>query len=258
MRAFNPTSGQLYGDDSHTIIMEQQIEDRRPEAVKLSLNGLFENGKAVITVPQGVTLSHIAALFDVSVDEIARWNNLPDPNLIQVGQKLTIHQAFTFSRDPRLSNIDPNSYYGTISAYKPNIFEWIHESALGQTWVGKIAYGIVDDAWITLQCFTVGHDQAIHLSGHFTEGQETVSSGINTATLFLPIKRIEKGAKVLNAAQFNAKWKGVINTATKSGAQTLRKNNMSVREINAFKRVYNDAVSPASYVPYIFERDSIR
>ena len=36
-------------------------------------------------------LSGIAPRFNVTIDEIVQWNNLPNPDLIRVGQKLTIY-----------------------------------------------------------------------------------------------------------------------------------------------------------------------
>lgn len=95
MKGYSPSYGRLYGNDSHYILGERQIEDRSPEAVKLSLQGLFFNGEAVITVEQGMTLSYIARLFDVSVDELVRWNNIENPNKIYVGQKIRIYKDNT-------------------------------------------------------------------------------------------------------------------------------------------------------------------
>lgn len=42
------------------------------------------------TVKPGDTLSGIADLFGVTVDDIVRANNIADPNALQVGQVLTI------------------------------------------------------------------------------------------------------------------------------------------------------------------------
>ncbi|MCC8171541.1 MAG: LysM peptidoglycan-binding domain-containing protein [Parabacteroides sp.] len=71
------------------------MEETTPETVKLSLRGLFKDGKAVVTVVPGITLSAIAALFDVTVDELVQWNNIDNPNKITVGQKITIIKTST-------------------------------------------------------------------------------------------------------------------------------------------------------------------
>ena len=45
----------------------------------------------VYTVVGGDVLSGIAIRFGVTVSEIQQWNNIANPNLIQIGQKLTIY-----------------------------------------------------------------------------------------------------------------------------------------------------------------------
>ena len=56
-------------------------------------NGSFVNygNYIVYTVARGDVLTGIAPRFNVTVDEIVQWNNLPNPDLIRVGQKLTIY-----------------------------------------------------------------------------------------------------------------------------------------------------------------------
>ena len=41
-------------------------------------------------VQPGDSLAAIAAKYHVSVDELARWNNIKDPSLIAVGQQLKV------------------------------------------------------------------------------------------------------------------------------------------------------------------------
>ena len=41
-------------------------------------------------VQPGDSLAAIAAKFHVSVEELARWNNIKDPSIISVGQQLKI------------------------------------------------------------------------------------------------------------------------------------------------------------------------
>ena len=45
----------------------------------------------VYTVAAGDVLSGIAIRFGVSVAQIQQWNNLQNPNVISIGQKLTIY-----------------------------------------------------------------------------------------------------------------------------------------------------------------------
>ena len=45
----------------------------------------------VYTVAGGDVLSGIAIRFGVTVSQIQSWNNIQNPNLIRVGQKLTIY-----------------------------------------------------------------------------------------------------------------------------------------------------------------------
>ena len=47
----------------------------------------------VYTVAPGDVLSGIAERFGVSYMQIAQWNNIKNPDLIQIGQKLTIYPA---------------------------------------------------------------------------------------------------------------------------------------------------------------------
>jgi len=56
-------------------------------------NGPFVNygSYLVYTVVAGDVLSGIALRFGVTVAELVQWNNIPNPDLIRVGQKLTIY-----------------------------------------------------------------------------------------------------------------------------------------------------------------------
>ena len=56
-------------------------------------HGTFVNygNYIVYTVASGDVLTGIAIRFGVTVAEIAQWNGLKNPDLISVGQKLTIY-----------------------------------------------------------------------------------------------------------------------------------------------------------------------
>lgn len=96
MNGYSPTIGRLYNYDSHYALGREQHIDTSIKARKLSLRGLFKlhtpfaKNQAEITVKQGMTLSGIAAWFDVTVAELVDWNNIKDPNRIFVGQKIII------------------------------------------------------------------------------------------------------------------------------------------------------------------------
>ncbi len=56
-------------------------------------NGSFVNygSYCVYTVVQGDVLGGIGVRFNVSVPEIQQWNNIKNPDVISVGQRLTIY-----------------------------------------------------------------------------------------------------------------------------------------------------------------------
>jgi hypothetical protein len=134
----------------------------------------------------------------------------------------------------------------------------IHHSFIGRNPVGKVLYGLLDDAYITAQCFTIGHNNARHLTGTPAVGQATVSAGVSMLTLFAPFGSIGKTNKILNAAQFNSIWKGSINSASKVGTQSLIRHNIGVREMEAFRKFYTPYNYSSAVVPYVMEPDSIR
>ena len=45
----------------------------------------------VYTVASGDTLIGIGSRFGVNFMQVARWNNMEDPNMLRVGQQLTIY-----------------------------------------------------------------------------------------------------------------------------------------------------------------------
>ena len=58
-------------------------------------NGSLENygSYIVYTVAPGDVLSGIGQRFGVSYMQIAQWNNIKNPDIISIGQKLTIYPA---------------------------------------------------------------------------------------------------------------------------------------------------------------------
>lgn len=86
----NPRPELVPYTERHFQLVSEMVPDRSPEMVHKSLKGLFTNGEAVITVKAGMTLSGIASVFNVTVDDLARWNHIEDPDKIVVGQKITV------------------------------------------------------------------------------------------------------------------------------------------------------------------------
>ena len=56
------------------------------------------------TVARGETLGEIALLYGLDYRDIALWNNIPNPDLIEVGQKLQLHPPST---QPEVATIEP-------------------------------------------------------------------------------------------------------------------------------------------------------
>ena len=47
----------------------------------------------VVHVDSGETLSEIAARYGVTVEQLQQWNRIEDPNFVQVGQRIIVHEA---------------------------------------------------------------------------------------------------------------------------------------------------------------------
>lgn len=72
-------------------IVQIQCIDTSKEMIKKSLRGLFDkNGCAGYIVSEGDTLAYIAEMFDVTVEDLKRWNDLSSEYSISIGQRLLI------------------------------------------------------------------------------------------------------------------------------------------------------------------------
>ena len=76
-----------------TISIENELEGVSGGAPYA--NGSFvENGNFIVyTVASGDTLIGIGSRFGVNFMQVAQWNNMADPNMLRVGQQLTIYPA---------------------------------------------------------------------------------------------------------------------------------------------------------------------
>ncbi|MBN2237122.1 MAG: hypothetical protein JW729_06155, partial [Bacteroidales bacterium] len=131
---------------------------------------------------------------------------------------------------------------GTISQYVPNFFGRIEESTLGQTFVGKAVYGVVDDAYVYSTSFIYGPSGARHLNRSGVVGSELQDAGISTLTNFVPIGKMGSalgiGKKTLNAGQFNALYKGSGITAATGGGVQIRAYNQAIRTHTGFQKAF--------------------
>ena len=143
-----------------------------------------------------------------------------------------------------------SSSCGSIDNFEPNIAEIFSTSWLGQTVIGRTVYGIVDDSFVTLCCFTIGHKEARHINGSGVIGNETVGSGLNTMTTFVPVSSFSKflgmSSKPLNGAKYNSLYKGTGITAAKDGGKFIRQFNGSIRTVNGFNFYWNFFFNPIS------------
>ena len=78
--------------ENKNIVNESELENVSGGGMQYA-NGTYVNyGSYIIyTVASGDVLSGIAVRFGVTVPEIQGWNEIKNPNLIRVGQKLEIH-----------------------------------------------------------------------------------------------------------------------------------------------------------------------
>lgn len=77
----NTRSGGFSSSLTNLIVLEELFD------------GDLTDGETTYTVRPGDTLSQIASMFDTSVSAIARANNISNPNMIFVGEELTIPEG---------------------------------------------------------------------------------------------------------------------------------------------------------------------
>lgn len=129
---YNATWTNLSSERTHGFFFTEYDEDRSAEAVKLSLRGLFKEGEAVITVTSGMTLSYIAALFDVTVADLAKWNNIKNPDKIWVGQKLKILGDYFIIKD-KVHNSNATTIFPDRVLEKSQNTNWLKNNIFSST-----------------------------------------------------------------------------------------------------------------------------
>ena len=96
-------------------IVQIQCIDTSKEMIKKSLRGLFDkNGCARYIVSEGDTLAYIAEMFDVTIEELIRWNDLSSECTISTGQSLLIIDIM----ERRIIDIPKQVYHGEIKELK--------------------------------------------------------------------------------------------------------------------------------------------
>ena len=68
-----------------------EIKNNEMNPNELEKAGGASGGYFIYTVVKGDTLGRIANAYGVTVKDLVRWNNIADPNLILVGQRLKIY-----------------------------------------------------------------------------------------------------------------------------------------------------------------------
>ena len=70
--------------------MENNINEINEKELQEAAGGAGQ-GYFVYVVQKGDTLTKIAGRYGVTVAQLVKWNNIPNPNLILVGQKIRIY-----------------------------------------------------------------------------------------------------------------------------------------------------------------------
>ena len=71
--------------------MKNNMQEVNPEELD-EVAGCAAGGHWIVyTVVKGDSLSRIGKHYHVTVNDLVRWNNIPNPRLILVGQKLRIY-----------------------------------------------------------------------------------------------------------------------------------------------------------------------
>ncbi|EMF0110835.1 LysM peptidoglycan-binding domain-containing protein [Enterococcus hirae] len=121
-----------------------------------------EKNKIVYKVMPGDTLGEIATQFGVSIQQLQEWNNIEDPNLIYIGQKIQINSTTDSKQNQKLTKdqlykigwtliteaevqelCDCLKIYeiNTITSIRHFISQCSHESSCGK-WREEIASGV--------------------------------------------------------------------------------------------------------------------
>lgn len=76
--------------DFHVKEIQEENEMEKAVLNDSVLEQVDGGSRIIYQVQPGDTLESIAKKSGVSVEQLSRWNNIQDPNMLQVGSKLTI------------------------------------------------------------------------------------------------------------------------------------------------------------------------
>lgn len=94
-----------YNTDEETIKKINNMKNdvvEKNKVIKIRTNYDYKNSKNIMetyTVKRGDTLTKIARKYKVAVSDLVKWNNIKNPNLIYVGEKLNLRE-----KDEKIEN----------------------------------------------------------------------------------------------------------------------------------------------------------
>ena len=71
--------------------MMNNLQEINPEELNEAAGGAAGGRWITYTVVKGDSLSRIGTRYHVTVNDLVRWNNIANPRLILIGQKLRIY-----------------------------------------------------------------------------------------------------------------------------------------------------------------------
>lgn len=176
------------------------------------MKGLFQkDGCAIYIVCEGDTLSYIAEMFDVTIEELIRWNKLSNGNLLSIGQALLIIDI----TQRKMIDIPKNSYQGEIKELKGLAsFEMTINSPSSNMLIGltKLTIKLFYDGFNAPVIWLTGHT----LGGFSQTPQERAQAFIDFAPsaffggalrILGPCSKIEKGLQGYNAYIKSSRYK---------------------------------------------------
>ena len=92
----------------------QYEEEISIKTIKLSLRGLFKNDGIKIKIKSGWTLSYIATVFNVTVDELILWNKIKNPDNILANQEILINNTANLLNDDHKQDNTANTLFDAL------------------------------------------------------------------------------------------------------------------------------------------------
>ncbi len=143
---------------------------------------------------------------------------------------------------------------GYIREFKEGVFDNIKsflqtsESDYGFVphfkFLGRMFYGMADDAFVTLSGMYYRPDKARHMTGEGIEGQGLVNVGLSTFLNMFPFKSFlsNKDAKSVNVSEFSKKYKNtdfLKGNSKDRGAKCIKENIKTKNSVESIKSTNN-------------------